>query len=406
VLGRATRRGVRDAIRSARVAHGSGRRGQRPPEHDAADPPHRPTTCGARGRLSSNRARIRGGSTSCRTIERHRSPARAAPRVASGTPPQPRPPRGRRCNQTTSSRRSRRPGRATNRSSPVGRAPPQGENPAGVARIAEHRRAAVTGNRARVRQSVARDPAASPAPGGAALRECEDHRVGRFTRRSGNGRLGALHVVGALEPRLSTTPDPRAPAADARVENARRMPQVAHVSQRRAREATIRARCGRSSVGRASASQAEGRGFEPHRPLHIKTGFMRVSGVSCSLPGYKARRDSAPRGLAIPDPGVLSSSRSSGESGGGGAAAKQAAAHHPGLYTGRCVRTPKLARSRQVPPEGVVADAHSVAVRSAFRCLRPERRAVVDAKGRAGFAAEGSRLASSRGKLGDWPRCQ
>src|SRR6187200_2618614 len=27
---------------------------------------------------------------------------------------------------------------------------------------------------------------------------------------------------------------------------------------------------GRSSVGRASASQAEGRGFEPHRPLHEK----------------------------------------------------------------------------------------------------------------------------------------
>src|SRR5262245_24495618 len=27
---------------------------------------------------------------------------------------------------------------------------------------------------------------------------------------------------------------------------------------------------GRSSVGRASASQAEGRGFEPRRPLHLK----------------------------------------------------------------------------------------------------------------------------------------
>jgi hypothetical protein len=26
---------------------------------------------------------------------------------------------------------------------------------------------------------------------------------------------------------------------------------------------------GRSSVGRASASQAEGRGFEPHRPLQV-----------------------------------------------------------------------------------------------------------------------------------------
>jgi hypothetical protein len=28
-------------------------------------------------------------------------------------------------------------------------------------------------------------------------------------------------------------------------------------------------KCGSSSVGRASASQAEGRGFEPHLPLHI-----------------------------------------------------------------------------------------------------------------------------------------
>jgi integrase-like protein len=34
---------------------------------------------------------------------------------------------------------------------------------------------------------------------------------------------------------------------------------------------------GRSSVGRASASQAEGRGFEPHRPLQCSCGFARRS---------------------------------------------------------------------------------------------------------------------------------
>ena len=34
---------------------------------------------------------------------------------------------------------------------------------------------------------------------------------------------------------------------------------------------------GRSSVGRASASQAEGRGFEPHRPLHCPAGLRPVS---------------------------------------------------------------------------------------------------------------------------------
>jgi hypothetical protein len=39
---------------------------------------------------------------------------------------------------------------------------------------------------------------------------------------------------------------------------------------------TIRAR-GRSSVGRASASQAEGRGFDPRRPLRFQSGFSALS---------------------------------------------------------------------------------------------------------------------------------
>ena len=42
-----------------------------------------------------------------------------------------------------------------------------------------------------------------------------------------------------------------------------------------------RLRCGprgRSSVGRASASQAEGRGFEPHRPLQARRLRLRLAG--------------------------------------------------------------------------------------------------------------------------------
>jgi hypothetical protein len=34
---------------------------------------------------------------------------------------------------------------------------------------------------------------------------------------------------------------------------------------------------GRSSVGRASASQAEGRGFDPRRPLRFQSGFLALS---------------------------------------------------------------------------------------------------------------------------------
>src|SRR5205823_3706847 len=40
-----------------------------------------------------------------------------------------------------------------------------------------------------------------------------------------------------------------------------------HTSRERGRSCALLARRGRSSVGRASASQAEGRGFDPRRPL-------------------------------------------------------------------------------------------------------------------------------------------
>src|SRR5206468_9527190 len=45
---------------------------------------------------------------------------------------------------------------------------------------------------------------------------------------------------------------------------------------------------GRSSVGRASASQAEGRGFEPRRPLLRKSSrrrgaFVRAAGSPCRI---------------------------------------------------------------------------------------------------------------------------
>ena len=49
---------------------------------------------------------------------------------------------------------------------------------------------------------------------------------------------------------------------------------------------------GRSSVGRASASQAEGRGFEPHRPLAlVQEGAPWVPPLSISPSTHRAARD-------------------------------------------------------------------------------------------------------------------
>ena len=60
---------------------------------------------------------------------------------------------------------------------------------------------------------------------------------------------------------------------------------------------------GRSSVGRASASQAEGRGFEPRRPLlapvaRAPSGLGRRA-LSCALRGGASRRRYAARLLAL-----------------------------------------------------------------------------------------------------------
>jgi hypothetical protein len=52
--------------------------------------------------------------------------------------------------------------------------------------------------------------------------------------------------------------------------------------RRRAAVASIHADCGRSSVGRASASQAEGREFEPRRPLRCCRPESRSEQVTCA----------------------------------------------------------------------------------------------------------------------------
>ena len=47
--------------------------------------------------------------------------------------------------------------------------------------------------------------------------------------------------------------------------------------------------CGSSSVGRASASQAEGREFEPRLPLSIRAprpDFLIITGVSDRIPKH------------------------------------------------------------------------------------------------------------------------
>ena len=62
----------------------------------------------------------------------------------------------------------------------------------------------------------------------------------------------------------------------AQAPSARRSWPRQSAAKRRARLARLPPPRGRSSVGRASASQAEGRGFEPHRPLlkALETGLF------------------------------------------------------------------------------------------------------------------------------------
>ena len=47
--------------------------------------------------------------------------------------------------------------------------------------------------------------------------------------------------------------------------------------------------CGCSSVGRASAFQAEGREFEPRRPLHRAVGVRRATGSGVLAYGSNTR---------------------------------------------------------------------------------------------------------------------
>ena len=103
-------------------------------------------------------------------------------------------------------------------------------------------------------------------------------------RRPAVGRRHELHARAR-----GREGDARAPARDARAA-ARGLARLTRSVETAARMPAPR---GRSSVGRASASQAEGRGFEPHRPLERRLAQAGGHWVwsHCWRPSAPARKD-------------------------------------------------------------------------------------------------------------------